>query len=81
MPKLRDVIGGTETKTSCQATVCRTCVLAVPRTIRMGLTTIGNQIKLLEYSVKRLFFLQMYSIFLNVRSPTSIHSRQRHSRD
>jgi hypothetical protein len=30
--EIRDVIGGTETNTYCQATVCRTCFLVVPRT-------------------------------------------------
>ena len=38
MPKLCEVIGGTKTKIYCQATVCRTYVLAVPWTIKVGLT-------------------------------------------
>jgi len=42
-PKLRDVIGGTETKIYCQATTRRTCVLAAPRTIKVGLTKVANQ--------------------------------------
>ena len=50
MPKLCEVIWGTETKIYCQATVCPTCVLAVPRTIKMGPTTVGNQAKSLKYS-------------------------------
>jgi hypothetical protein len=45
MPKLLEVRGGTETKMYCQATVCRTCVLAVPLTIKVGLTKVGNQEK------------------------------------
>jgi len=47
MPKLREV---TKTKIYCQATVCRTYVLAVPQTIKMGPTKVGNQAKSLKYS-------------------------------
>jgi len=38
MPKLCDVIGGTKTKIYSQATICRTCVLAVSQTIKVSLT-------------------------------------------
>jgi len=37
MPELHEVIGGTKTKIYCQATVCRTCIPAVPRTIKVSL--------------------------------------------
>jgi len=37
MPKLRKVIG-TKTKIYCQANVCLTCILAVPRIIQVTLT-------------------------------------------
>ena len=50
MPKLHEVIQGTKTKIYCQATVCPTCVLTVPQTIKMGLTKVGNQAKSLKYS-------------------------------
>ena len=52
-PKLREVIGGTETKIYCLATASRTCVLAVPRTIKLGLTKAVNRAKPLKYSLKK----------------------------
>jgi hypothetical protein len=54
MPKLREVIGRTETNIYCQTAVCLTCVLAVRRTIRLGLTEAGNQ-KALKHSEKKLY--------------------------
>jgi len=44
------MIGGTKTKIKCQATVRRTCALAVLRTIKVGLTEVGNQAKPIRYS-------------------------------
>jgi hypothetical protein len=38
-----EVRGGTKTKIYCQATICQTCVLAVPQTVEVGLTKFGNQ--------------------------------------
>ena len=49
-PKLREVKGGTETKIYCQETARRMCVLAVPGTIKLGLTKAGNQAKPPKYS-------------------------------
>ena len=49
-PRLREVIGGTETNIYCQATTRRACVLAVTRTIKVGLTKFGNQAKPPKYS-------------------------------
>jgi len=57
MPILRDVIGGTKTKIYCQATVCRTRVLAVSPTIEVGLTKIGNQPKTPKNSEEKLYFV------------------------
>lgn len=53
MPKFREKLGGTKTMIYCQATVCRRCVLATLRIIRLGLTKVGNQTKPLKYSEKR----------------------------
>jgi len=38
MPELHEVIGETKTKIYCQATICWSCVLAVPWTIKVSLT-------------------------------------------
>jgi len=57
MPKLRDVIGGTKTKIYFQVTVCQARVLAVPPTIEMGLTKVGNQAKTLKNSEEKLYFV------------------------
>jgi len=43
MPKLHEVIEGIKTKIYCQATICQTCILAVPQTVKVGLTKFGNQ--------------------------------------
>ena len=52
MPILRVAVGGTVAKfpLSSYYIFCRTCVLAVPRTIKVGLTKIGNQAKPQKYS-------------------------------
>jgi hypothetical protein len=52
MPKRLEVIGGTETKIFCHTTVCQMHVLAVPRTVEMGLTKVGNRGKLLNHFEK-----------------------------
>jgi hypothetical protein len=38
-----EVIGGNKIKIYFQATVCQTCVFAVPWTIKVGVTKFGNQ--------------------------------------
>jgi len=53
MPKLLDLIGGTKTKIYCPATASRTCVLALPRKIKVDLTKVGNQGKPLKFSEKK----------------------------
>jgi hypothetical protein len=45
MLKLRELIEGIKTKIYCQATLWRTCFLAVPGAIIVGLTKVGNQTK------------------------------------
>ena len=55
-PKLLEVIGGTETKINFQGNVCRMCLLAVPLTIKVGLTMVGNHTK--PSILKKLYFLQ-----------------------
>jgi hypothetical protein len=52
--KLHEVIGGTTTNIYCQITICRTCILVVPRTIKVGLTMVRNQAKPLKYSEETL---------------------------
>ena len=53
MPKLSEEIGGTKTKIYCQGNICRRCVLAALRTVKLGLTKFGNQVKPLNYSGKK----------------------------
>ena len=53
MPKLREMIGGTRTNIYYQATVRRTCVVAVLRSIEVGLTEVGNQATPINYSEKK----------------------------
>jgi hypothetical protein len=55
MPKLLEVIAGTETKMFCQSTICHMCVLAVPSTVKLGLTNVGNEGKPLNHSEKWYF--------------------------
>jgi len=43
MTKLLEVIGENETQIHCQATVCRTCVFAVPPIIKVSLIKFGIQ--------------------------------------
>ena len=54
MPKLREVRGGIKTEIYCQETIRETCVIAVPRTITVGLTKTVNQAKPLMFSEKEL---------------------------
>jgi hypothetical protein len=51
--------------------LCRTCVLAVPQTTKVGLTKVGNQAKPLTYSEKKVVFLTNYSRCSNIQPPTS----------
>jgi hypothetical protein len=53
MPKLREVIAGTKTKIYCQGSIFRRRVLAALRTVRQGLTMVGNQTKPLKCSGKK----------------------------
>jgi len=50
MPKLRELIGWTKTKIYCHGTVCRRRALAALRTVKLGLTEVGNQAKTVKYS-------------------------------
>ena len=61
MPKPREVIGGTQTN-SCQASVCQPCVLAVPRTVKVGLTKVGNQTKSRKYSGKKVVYITNFEL-------------------
>ena len=56
--KLPEVIGRTKTKIYCPATICRTCVLAVPVAIKVGLTKFGNRAKPVTYSEKSCYSYQ-----------------------
>jgi hypothetical protein len=56
MPKLLEVIGGTETKIYFPETECRMCLLAVPMYIKVSLTMVGNHAK--PSILKKLYFLQ-----------------------
>jgi hypothetical protein len=57
MPELGEVMGGAKTKIYCQGTVCWTCDLGVPWTIKVGLIKIGRQAKPLKYSKEKLYFI------------------------
>jgi len=63
MPKLHEGIGGTKTKIYCQGTVFRRCILTVLWTIKLGLTKVGNQAKLLKYSEKVVFCTNLEHMF------------------
>jgi len=63
IPNLREVIGGTKTKIYCQANLCRTRVLAVPRTIKVGLTKVGNQAKPLNYLKIKVYLTSLKQMF------------------
>ena len=52
MPKLREVIGCTKTNSYCPATV-GDASLKCRRTIKMGITKVGNQAKPLKYYKKK----------------------------
>jgi len=49
-------MGGTKTKIYCQGTLCQRCVLEALRTVKLGLTKVGNQAKSLKYSEKKVVF-------------------------
>ena len=44
--------GETKTKIYCQVTLCQRCILSALRTVKLGLTNVGNQAKSLNYSEK-----------------------------
>ena len=69
MPKLLEVKEVTETK-NCQATVCRTCILAVQMTIKVGQTKRGNQTERLKYSKRTI------SCQFRADAPTYCHQPQ-----
>jgi hypothetical protein len=60
--------------------ISRRCVLAGLWTVKLGLTKDGNQAILLTYSEKSCISLQ-FRADIQTCGPTSIHSRQRRSRD
>jgi hypothetical protein len=45
MPKLLEVVRGTETKIYFQGIICQMCLLAVPLTIKVGQTLVANHAK------------------------------------
>ena len=57
MPKLCEVIGRTKTDIYCQLTINQTCILAVPWTMKVGLTEFGSQAKPPKYSEEKLYFV------------------------
>jgi len=56
LPELLEVIGGTKRKIYFQATVCRRCVLSALRTVKLGLSEVGNQANTLMFSEKKIVF-------------------------
>lgn len=56
MPKLLEVIRGTETKVYFRGTICWMCLLAVALTIKVRLTMVRNHAK--RSILKKLYFLQ-----------------------
>jgi hypothetical protein len=56
MPELPEVIKGAETKIYFHGTICQMCLLAVPLTIKVGLTMVGNHAK--PSILKKLYSLQ-----------------------
>jgi hypothetical protein len=60
----------TATKICFQAPMCRMCISAVPMTIKVGLTNVGNHGKPLEYSEEKMDFLPIYSGCSNVQPLT-----------
>jgi len=88
VPKFCEVIGWTKTKIYCQATVCRTCILAVPWTMKVSLTKVRNQAKPLQYpGGGECSLLPIENRCPNIQAPTLIHIRRQvqrwrwHSRD
>jgi hypothetical protein len=59
IPKLLEVIGRTKTKMYFQGTVCQMCSLAVPLTIKVGLTMAGNHAK--QSIPKKTVFLRIWA--------------------
>ena len=58
------------TKICFQAPICQMCISALPVTIKVGLTNVGNHAKPLEYSEEKLNFLPIYSRCSNVQPLT-----------
>jgi hypothetical protein len=50
--------GKNQTKIYCTATICQTCIRAVPVTMKVGLTTVRNQAKPVMYSEKSCYSYQ-----------------------
>lgn len=73
MPKLPEVKVRTKTKIHCPATMCWTCVLAVPITIKEGLRF---EIKQNQWRIlKKVLFLPILSRWSNVWSLTTMQHR------
>jgi hypothetical protein len=51
--KFRELTGEIKTKVYSQETLCRRCVLAALRTVKLGLNKVRNQAKPLKYSEKK----------------------------
>ena len=77
MPKPREMIGEPKQR----FIVKELSVLAALPTGKLGLTEVGNQAKPRKYSEQKLYLLPNLWQCSNARAPTSIHSRQRRSRD
>jgi hypothetical protein len=63
MSELREVIRGNKTKIYFQANVCRKCLLAALRTVKLGLSEIENQANPLTFSEKIVFRTNLEQIF------------------
>ena len=50
-------------KIYCKGTICRRCVLAAIRTVKLGMTECGKQAKPLEYYAKKLFHTNLEQMF------------------
>jgi len=70
-----------QTNIYCQATVCWTCITSLPRTIKLGLATVGYRAKPLKYSLKKVVICYELRPDVQTYGHTSVHSRHQHSRD
>lgn len=79
MPETREALGGAETNIHCQATTCRTRVLAEPQTVKWGVIKVANQEKALKHSENIVFVTNLKQMFkitatdLNTKPPTTQH--------